>query len=164
MSWFWIAAGGMTVIVVALLLLALRRGGAEGAVAAADLRVYRDQMREIDRDVARGVVVAADAERLKTEIARRILAADAAMAQGALRVTPVAARRVGAVAIVAVVLAGSILVYREVGAPAIPTCRSQSGSPRRTRCARGGPDRRRQKPACPPCPPRPRRPIRATSR
>lgn len=120
LTWFWIAAGGMTVIVVALLLLALRRGGTEGDGAAADLRVYRDQLREIDRDVARGVVAVADAERLRTEISRRILAADAAMAKGALRVTPLNARRVAGAAILAVVIAGSVLVYREVGAPGYP--------------------------------------------
>ena len=48
---FWIAAAGIALAVTALLVTALLRGrsGAEPA-AAYDLRVYRDQLREIERD------------------------------------------------------------------------------------------------------------------
>ena len=61
---FWIAAAGIGLAVTALLLLALLRGRAGGEPAAAyDLRVYRDQLREVDRDLARGVIAPADAER-----------------------------------------------------------------------------------------------------
>ncbi len=54
---FWIVAAGIGLAVAALLLSALLRGraGAEPA-AAYDLRVYRDQLGEIERDVARGLV------------------------------------------------------------------------------------------------------------
>ena len=69
---FWIAAAGIGLAVTALLLLALLRGRTEDAPAAAyDLRVYRDQLREVDRDLARGVIAPADAERLRTEVAGR---------------------------------------------------------------------------------------------
>jgi len=45
---FWIAAGGMGLAVTALLLLALLRGRSGDTPAAAyDLRVYRDQLREV---------------------------------------------------------------------------------------------------------------------
>jgi cytochrome c-type biogenesis protein CcmH len=81
---FWIAAAGIGLAVTALLLLALLRGRADDAPAAAyDLRVYRDQLREVDRDLARGVIAPADAERLRTEVARRVLEADRALGHGA---------------------------------------------------------------------------------
>ncbi|MEY3307650.1 MAG: c-type cytochrome biosis protein CcmI, partial [Pseudomonadota bacterium] len=81
---FWIAAAGIGLAVTALLLLALLRGRAGDEPAAAyDLRVYRDQLREVDRDLARGVIAPADAERLRTEVARRVLEADRALGDGA---------------------------------------------------------------------------------
>ena len=38
-----------------------------------DLEVYRDQLAELDRDAARGLIGAAEAEEARAEIARRIL-------------------------------------------------------------------------------------------
>ncbi|MEL6296867.1 MAG: c-type cytochrome biogenesis protein CcmI, partial [Pseudomonadota bacterium] len=53
---FWIVSIGIAVVVAALLALALmRRGVAEGS-AAFDVQVYRDQLKEVERDLARGVV------------------------------------------------------------------------------------------------------------
>jgi cytochrome c-type biogenesis protein CcmH len=77
---FWIVATALTVITAAMLALALLRQRADAEHPAAyDLRVYRDQLKEVDRDLARGVIGAEDAERMRTEISRRILAADAQM-------------------------------------------------------------------------------------
>lgn len=123
--WFWLAAAGMTLGVTALLLLALWRGraAAEGAepAAAFDLRVYRDQLREVDRDVARGVIGPEDAERLRTEIARRVLEADRALkAAGGRAAMPQGARLAAAAGIAAILLAGSFLTYRSLGAPGYP--------------------------------------------
>ncbi|MEY8882454.1 c-type cytochrome biogenesis protein CcmI [Donghicola sp. XS_ASV15] len=75
---FWIITLGLAALVAALLVLALIRGkaGAEPP-AAYDLKVYRDQMAEVERDSARGVIAPEEVERLKAEIGRRILAADA---------------------------------------------------------------------------------------
>ena len=117
---FWIVSGGLAVLVATLIALALRapkRGIAEPA-AAYDLRVYRDQLREVEKDLARGVVEQADAERVRAEISRRILAADAAMQQEALEAD--AAR--GAPVLVAGVVAaglvgGSLALYGSLGAP-----------------------------------------------
>ena len=74
---FWIITCGLALAVAALIAIAMlrTRAGTEPA-AAFDLRVYRDQLKEVDRDLARGVIGAADAERIKSEISRRILAAD----------------------------------------------------------------------------------------
>ena len=69
----------MSVLVVVWLARAImRHADAEGAdTADYDLRVYRDQLTSVERDVARGVLGSEDAERARTEISRRILAADA---------------------------------------------------------------------------------------
>lgn len=75
---FWIVTIAMAVACGTLLALTVLRGRVGGAPPEAyDLQVYRDQMKEVDRDLTRGVIVAEEAERVRTEIARRILAADA---------------------------------------------------------------------------------------
>lgn len=117
---FWIISAGLATLVAALLALALRapdRGAARPA-AAYDLKVYRDQLREVDRDLARGVVEQADAERIRAEVSRRILAADAALQQG----TDAGAANKGAPLATGVLLAvaligGSLSLYWSLGAP-----------------------------------------------
>lgn len=76
---FWTAAAVISLVVAAIFIKALRREapGDDGA-AALDANVYRDQLREIDRDLTRGVVVEDEAKRLRSEVARRLLAADRA--------------------------------------------------------------------------------------
>ena len=77
---FWIIAAAGAALVTVLLARALTRGASAPAEtgAAHDVQVYRDQLAEVERDVARGVLPEADAIRVRTEISRRILAADAA--------------------------------------------------------------------------------------
>jgi cytochrome c-type biogenesis protein CcmH len=120
---FWIAAAGIGLAVTALLLLALLRGRADDAPAAAyDLRVYRDQLREVDRDLARGVIAPADAERLRTEVARRVLEADRALGHGAGpdgTAAPPLPTLVMA-GLVAAVMLGGVWTYYRLGAPGYP--------------------------------------------
>lgn len=76
--WFLIPALALSVLVVALVALGLRRGArlaAEGGPAR-EMRVYRDQLAEIDRDRDRGLIPEAEADRLRAETARRLLDAD----------------------------------------------------------------------------------------
>ncbi len=115
---FWIATGGATLIVAGLLLLALRRGGPAAAPGAAyDLQVYRDQLREVERERERGVVDADEAERLRAEVARRVLGADRDLAEAeAPREAPPAANRI-AFALIAVAGLGALLLYDRLGLP-----------------------------------------------
>lgn len=78
---FWIITVAMGAAVAFLLARAMIRGAADPVEDAADydLRVYRDQLAEVEKDVARGVISAEDATQAKTEISRRILTADAAV-------------------------------------------------------------------------------------
>ena len=139
---FWIAAAGIGLAVTALLLLALLRGRAEdGPAAAYDLQVYRDQLREVDRDLARGVIAAADAERLRTEVARRVLEADRALGAGAGADGAPAPRLASFVmaALVAAVMLGGVWTYYRMGAPGYPDLPIAARLlPRMTTAARGG--------------------------
>ena len=55
MTLFWVLTGVLSLAVTALLAMALLRGRRQtGPAAAYDLQVYRDQLKEIDRDAARG--------------------------------------------------------------------------------------------------------------
>jgi cytochrome c-type biogenesis protein CcmH len=77
---FWLAAGAISLLVAFLILLAFLRPSAGATPAAAyDLQVYRDQLKEVDRDVERGILTEAEAARARTEVSRRILEADRAL-------------------------------------------------------------------------------------
>lgn len=115
---FWILTTLMALAVAALLALALLRRQAGEPPAAYDLQVYRDQLREIDRDLTRGLINQADADRIRTEVSRRILAADALLQKqttGAAQ--PRLATLVAAGLAGAVLLGGGLGLYRILGAP-----------------------------------------------
>ncbi|WP_371153890.1 c-type cytochrome biogenesis protein CcmI [Jannaschia sp. 2305UL9-9] len=72
---FWIVAGVLTLVCVTLLVTAFRT---PPETFAPDVEVYRDQLAELDRDAARGVIAPQEAEATRAEVARRLLAADRA--------------------------------------------------------------------------------------
>lgn len=114
---FWITACAMAALVALLLSRAVWRG-AQGVVptqAQYDIQVYRDQLAEVDRDVARGVIAPEDATRVRNEISRRILTADAGQEQA----TAVSNARptVAMVAMALVLIGGSVALYLKVGQP-----------------------------------------------
>lgn len=116
---FWAAAGGMGLAVAALFLLALRRARAEIAAAADfDLKVYRDQLAEIDRDLTRGTLPPEEADRLRTEVSRRLLDADR-HAQQASRKASTAGVTLAATLILALI-GSSYWLYLRLGAPGYP--------------------------------------------
>jgi cytochrome c-type biogenesis protein CcmH len=91
---------------------------ADGAGEKREMRIYAQQLREIERDLARGVVAPDEAGRMRTEISRRLLEADRT-ARPALVAAPVPARWLGlALVVVAVAVAG--FVYLRQGAPMYP--------------------------------------------
>lgn len=122
---FWSVAALLSLGVAGLLIAASLRGRAEAGTAPApsdrsrDMQVYRDQLSEVDRDLARGTLDAAEGQRLRAEIARRLLEADRkqqARADGATGKTGgwIAA---GAVALA---VAGAVVVYTRIGLPGYP--------------------------------------------
>jgi cytochrome c-type biogenesis protein CcmH len=116
---FWLITFVLAAGACSLLAFALWRGH-EGARPAAefDLNVYRDQLSEVERDRARGVIDNDDAERLSNEISRRILAADKALQEDHADLRSPVAMRYGAIAVLgAVLVGGSFYLYRDLGAP-----------------------------------------------
>lgn len=117
---FWVAAGVIVLMVLGVLLQSLR-GRPATSGEAADLRVYRDQLREVERDGARGTIPQDEVLRLRAEISHRLLDADrnghgpdrqaAEPPQGNLRAV---------LALIVVALAGSVWLYGRLGAPDYP--------------------------------------------
>ncbi len=113
---------GFAVIALGVALVLGRAVLRSGAIEAAGgteraMRVYRDQLSEVDRDLVRGTLAPAEAERLRLEISRRILDLD--RGEGARRVggpAPGVMRGV-ALAIVIVAVLGSGALYMSIGAP-----------------------------------------------
>lgn len=72
----FIALGAMTVAALALVAVPLlRRHRAVAPRAGYDVEVYRDQLRELDVDLERGVISAEERDGARLEIERRLLAA-----------------------------------------------------------------------------------------
>lgn len=116
---FWFTAGLISVGVAGLLVRSLMQGQDRDVEAAAyDVQVYRDQLSEVDRDLARGVLNASEAERTRTEISRRLLAADAALkTQTTAKSRAALEGRLGAILAVGLVGAGAIGLYTALGQP-----------------------------------------------
>lgn len=71
---FWLIATLLTLMAAMTVLLPLtRRGGQALPAERNDLEVYRDQLREVEADAARGMIDAQSAEQARIEISRRIL-------------------------------------------------------------------------------------------
>lgn len=116
----WIAFALMTAAAILAVLWPLRteRAGADVASAAqADLAVYRDQLAEIERDRASGLIGAAEGEAARAEVARRVLRASAEAAQDTGARTSDRRRRATAVlALLGIpLMAGAI--YLALGSP-----------------------------------------------
>ena len=104
------------VVVVAILLPLLRVRSAGPNAANFDRAVYRDQLRELDRDLARGVLTAAEAGSARLEIQRRLLATTAVP----FRMARTGTSPIVAVAVALIVAGGSVALYLRLGAPAMP--------------------------------------------
>jgi len=113
---FWAAAGAIALVVAAILLRALRQNASVDVQAAGfDRQVYRDQLSEIERDLARGVIAPDEATRLRSEVARRLLTADRMEANAVMtRPGPSSPLVMGAVALM---IAAGFGGYAYVGQP-----------------------------------------------
>ncbi len=115
---FWIISMSLAVIATVSLLLPLFRNTRTAATedAVSEVDIYREQLAEVERDLERGVLDTSEAERTRTEIARRLLAADKAGSQQTGD-APILASRMTSVlfGVVVVALSGGLYLY--VGAP-----------------------------------------------
>lgn len=117
---FWIAAGLVLALSIAFVAGALR-ARADGA--RPDVAVYRDQLRELDRDRARGTLSSEEAEAARAEVARRLLNADAEQARPS---RGTGNGMVGLLLIALPVIGISLVGYLSLGAPGYPDLPLQS--------------------------------------
>lgn len=117
---FWIVAALLTAIAcLAIVLPFARARQAAGNETEHDLEVYRDQLRELEHDVEKGLLEPAEADAARAEIGRRILKAGTARRDGTGS-SGAAARAIAAMAVLAVPLV-SFGVYVAVGSPGMPS-------------------------------------------
>ena len=115
---FWVSAVAMAGLVALVLLQALWRARGQAEVAAPDMAVYRDQLAEVDRDLARGTLTTAEGERLRIEVQRRLLEADRASTRA---VAPPPSRLMPVVAgMVVLALGAAGWIYHSLGVPGYP--------------------------------------------
>jgi cytochrome c-type biogenesis protein CcmH len=118
----WLVLAALAVVALAVVVSPLLRDRtAPWARADYDIEVYLDQLRELDRDAARDLIGATDAAAARTEIERRLLAADRARSAGSAA-SPVRDRTrfVPAVLLAIAVPAASLALYLQLGSPGLP--------------------------------------------
>ncbi|MGB0660434.1 MAG: c-type cytochrome biogenesis protein CcmI [Mangrovicoccus sp.] len=114
---FWLLTLGLAAAIAALLGLGLvLRRGDQRELAEFDIAVYRDQLAELDRDTARGVVTADTAERTRLEISRKILEADKARGS-AKGDAPAGLNWIAAGLSAAFLIGGAAIAYLQLGQP-----------------------------------------------
>lgn len=119
---FWVAGGAMaSVAALAMLrpLIGAARVPLPDQPESPEVAVYRAQLAEVERDLARGTLAPAEAERIRTEVGRRLLAADrlAAPMQAPAPGRPAGLAMAGALALV---VGGGLGAYGWLGAPDRP--------------------------------------------
>ena len=138
---FWIMCAVLTVAVVLVLTrpLTTTRAGAGGDGGGASetepaLDIYRNQLKEIEADAARGLIDKADAEAARVEVARRMLAIaerrEAGHKAGDATTAKPAERAFLAIAAGVPVIA--LAIYMSLGSPGLP---SQPAAERQARLA-----------------------------
>ncbi|WP_126447250.1 c-type cytochrome biogenesis protein CcmI [Sulfuricystis multivorans] len=128
MTFFLIGAALLTLITLALLLWPLRRGSASGEVSRREINaaIYRDELAELDRDLALGELSQADYDVAKTELQRRLLEDSQAEAGVAGRGIP--ASRATAVALAIILPLGAALLYFLLGNPGAIEASANAGA------------------------------------
>ena len=119
----WAAIGLLTAGVVVLLLYPLTRaaGAATPGRSDFDISVYRDQLAEVDRDVERGLLTDDEADAVRTEVQRRMLAAAPEVTEvDGEAVTTGRRNRVVAGAVALAVPLGAVVFYLQIGSPHLP--------------------------------------------
>jgi cytochrome c-type biogenesis protein CcmH len=115
---FWVLGAALAALVLLVVLRPLlARRGAAGQVSrrAANLAVYRDQLRELDAELAAGKIAPADHQRAKDELQARML--EDVDATAAAEAAPVRAGRGAALAVGIGVPVAALALYLFVGNP-----------------------------------------------
>jgi cytochrome c-type biogenesis protein CcmH len=112
----WVVFAAMTTVAVLAILVPLFQRSA--VPDGSDIEVYRDQLNEIARDRAAGLLGDLEAEAARVEVSRRLIAADDLHREKAESVAPTLwPHRVAALAAILLLPAGSIALYLILGSP-----------------------------------------------
>lgn len=116
----WIIFASMTAAAILAALWPLGRKSAN-ARGGDDLAVYRDQLREIDRDRSAGLIGEVEAEAARVEVSRRLIAAaDAQAAAPTPALSGAQRRRAAALATLVILPLVSVGFYLALGSPGVP--------------------------------------------
>ena len=117
----WLNFAILASLVIGLVIwpLAVKRGGVPTR-AAYDGAVYRDQLKEIARDLERGLLTPTEAASARLEIERRLLATAEEAEQGGQRTAKTATPRMLTLLLAVLVPLGAVAVYLVHGAPRVP--------------------------------------------
>jgi cytochrome c-type biogenesis protein CcmH len=116
----WFALALMTAAAVLAVLWPLSRRGRE-LRSGSDVAVYRDQLEEIERDRAAGLIADNEAAGAKVEVSRRLIAAaDAPTASPGNAAAVTRRRRAVAVAALVALPLGAVGIYLALGSPLLP--------------------------------------------
>lgn len=121
----WLIFAFLTIAVVAALLLPLLNADEDSAAprVAYDMVVYREQLAEIDEEIASGLLSPAQAEAARAEVHRRMLAAEDAELAKPLQPSAAQGRRAQLVAVAAIAMivpVSAAALYGVLGSPHLP--------------------------------------------
>ena len=114
---FWALVTAITICVAAFLIAALRIPAPSPEEQDQDLQFYKAQLDEVERDVARGLLMPQEAQQLHAEIARRLLKSAKIQNVGAGETGNRPWVLVVAVLTAFLLLGGSLALYGTLGAP-----------------------------------------------
>jgi cytochrome c-type biogenesis protein CcmH len=119
MTVFWLTAAGLAVLVLALVLRPFYWKRSASAVSRGDANVsiYRDQLRELDADLAAGTLAQADHERARRELEARLLEDVAAAPASETSAAPARGSRALAGILAAAIPLLALGLYFAVGSP-----------------------------------------------
>ena len=114
----WLILALMTGAAIFAVIWPLAKNG-KGDRSGSDIAVYRDQLEELDRDLATGLIGKTEGEAARNEISRRLLAAAQSAKAASATIAPTAVWHRRAIALAALLLlpAGAGSLYLRLGSP-----------------------------------------------
>lgn len=118
---FWIVVAILTAVVAVVLLSPLlRHAKAADDSRSGEAAVYRDQLQELVRDQAQGLISASEADYARAEIGRRLIAVSTAGAVATPATSGKGRRRVAELFIIIALPAIGLCLYLTTGSPGLP--------------------------------------------
>ena len=118
----WTIFAAMAVLAIAIVAVPLLRPRpGQDSPGGSDIEVYRDQLQNLEEEIARGLVAPADAEAARTEISRRLLAAGSGL-ESTAQARPLPRRRLAGLGLALSLLVAAIGFggYFLLGSPQLP--------------------------------------------